>query len=472
MIRIPNYLYLPKLEKCLLLPQHWAQEAGDNQTWMENFAHCCMLYWGNGFKKTIPFNTASDTLTFYTALSSKAYCVFTATYEAFEAAFFHRETVLQVPGIQAPREVAKLDSSKFVAVENLNLRKKKREANLSDSAVTEDDKMIKTSNIPPDPQEVTKPAAPDETICRGPLTFNPNVQANDAKDTLLAAPYDQAELMCWHYRLGHLSFTKRKQLAHNGKIPKKLAKVTPPKCKGCLFGAMTKLPWHSKEHKSSHKVFVATKPGETVSVNQMASTEAGLFAQLKGTLTKKRYKCATIFVNHFSRLRFVHLQINSSAVKTIATKCAFETFAAKHGICIQHYHCNNGRFYDNAFWQSFLNSRQCLTFCGVNAHFQNGIAECAIRDLSKSARKQLLHVRTQWLAAVHFALWPFALRNAALLHNNLPVLKDGTLRLKLFSSICVGANMKHMHNFACPVFALKNALASGNQLPQGLQGPL
>jgi hypothetical protein len=106
--------------------------------------------------------------------------------------------------------------------------------------------------------------------------------------------------MRWHYCLGHLSFKKLKQLALNGKIPKKFSKIAPPKCAGCLFGMITKLPWCGKESKSSHEVFVATKPGETVSVNQMVSTKAGFFAQLKGTLTKKRYKCATIFVDHFS----------------------------------------------------------------------------------------------------------------------------------------------------------------------------
>ncbi len=71
----------------------------------------------------------------------------------------------------------------------------------------------------------------------------------------------------------------------------------------------------------------------------------------------------------------------------------------------------------------------------MNAHFQNGIAERAIQDLSESARKQLLHARVRWPAAVHFALWPYALRNAALLYNSLPVLEDGTSRLELFSSI-------------------------------------
>jgi hypothetical protein len=101
--------------------------------------------------------------------------------------------------------------------------------------------------------------------------------------------------------LDHLSFQKLKHLALNGEIPKKLSKLKPPKCTGCLFGAMTKLPWHGKEPASSHKIFVAAKPGEIVSVNQMESTEVGFFAQLKGTLTKKRYMYCTVFVDHFSR---------------------------------------------------------------------------------------------------------------------------------------------------------------------------
>jgi hypothetical protein len=138
---------------------------------------------------------------------------------------------------------------------------------------------------------------------------------------------------------------------------------------------------------------------------------------------------------------------------------------AEHGVKILHYHCNNGRFHDNAFQQACHKARQHLTFCGVNAHFQNGIAKQAIWDLSESTQKQQLHARACWPEAVHFALWPYALQSAAYLLNNLPVLEDGTSRLELFSSIQVGSNMKHVHTFGCPVFALQNALASGNQLP-------
>ncbi len=59
-IRIPNSLYLPKLKSCLLSPQHWAQEAGDRQTWMINGAHHCILQWADG-QKTVPFNKSSNT---------------------------------------------------------------------------------------------------------------------------------------------------------------------------------------------------------------------------------------------------------------------------------------------------------------------------------------------------------------------------------------------------------------------------
>jgi hypothetical protein len=98
----------------------------------------------------------------------------------------------------------------------------------------------------------------------------------------------------------------------------------------------------------------------------------------------------------------------------------------------------------------------------------NGITKQPLQDLLESAHKQLLHRHAHWPEAVHFALWPYTLRNAAHLHNNLPVLEGGTLRLELFSSIRVGSNLKHVHTFGYPVVALQNALASGNQLPRWL----
>ncbi len=107
-----------------------------------------------------------------------------------------------------------------------------------------------------------------------------------------------------------------------------------------------------------------------------------------------------------------------------------------------------------------------LTFCGVNAHFQNGIAKQAIHDLSESAQKQLLHAHQRWPQAVSTALWPYTLCHTAYLGNVLPILLDGQLRLELFSSIKVGINMRFLHTFGCPVYALSNELASNKAVPR------
>jgi hypothetical protein len=377
-----------------------------------------------------------------------------------EAPFFQQEKVLQFQGRGRTVDKPELIPEEFMAEEKVNYQKDV----LASEGANAYDRTVKMANLPSPPLQ----EEPSRVTRQGPLTFDPLPPTEEAEDVQLLAADKQAKLMQWHYSLSHLTFPKLKQLALNGEIPKKLAKVLPPKCAGCLFGVMTKLPWQGKETKADHEVFVATKPGECVLVGQMTSTEVGFYAQLKGKLTKKRYKCASVFVDHFSRLQFVHLQLDDKSNETLAAKFAFEQYAAEHGVKVLHYHCDNGHFHDNAFQQACHDARQQLTFCGVNAHFQNGIAQQAILDLSESARKQLLHARARWPEAVHFALWPYALRNATYLHSNLPVLKDGTSRLELFSSIRVGSNLRHVHTFGCPMFALQNVLASGSQLPRWL----
>jgi hypothetical protein len=64
------------------------------------------------------------------------------------------------------------------------------------------------------------PAAPDETVCRRPLTFDPLPTTTKDNNTEVAATNDEAELMRWHYHLSHLSFPKLKQLALYSEIPK------------------------------------------------------------------------------------------------------------------------------------------------------------------------------------------------------------------------------------------------------------
>ena len=341
----------------------------------------------------------------------------------------------------------KLVTEKFVVEENLNYDTEVSKNERVDS----DNKTIKMSNLPPQPTDKTPP----EVICRGPHTFDPLHPQEEDDNIHLATTNNQTKVMRWHYCLGYIPFIKLKQLALNGKIPKKLVKVKPPKCAGCLFGTMTTIPWCGKEDKASREVFIATKPGECVSVNQMMSTEVGFYAQMKGN-SPRSVTCASLSsLTTTSAYALSTFKLMTHPSKPLLPNVSL-TFAAKYSIKIQHYHCDNGQFFNNAFKQACQNTCQQLTFCGVNAHFQNGIAKQFICDLLESECKQLLHACACWLQTVHFAQLPYALHNAALLHNSLPVLEDSTWRLELFSSIRVGCNMKHVHTFGCPVFVLQN----------------
>ena len=201
------------------------------------------------------------------------------------------------------------------------------------------------------------------------------------EDSKLSMSDPKEELLRWHHRLGHISFKAIRLLAAAGVLPKRLLQVHIPKCAAYQYGSMTRKPWRSKAAPSKIKPTIVEQPGNCISVDQMESSMPGFMAQMKGRLNRQRYNYATIFVNHRSRLKYVHLQESITSEQTVEAKTTFETYASKHRVTMKHYHADNGRFADNLFIKSVSDQHQTITFCGVNAHFQNGIAEKAICDL-------------------------------------------------------------------------------------------
>ncbi len=59
-----------------------------------------------------------------------------------------------------------------------------------------------------------------QTTRMGPLTFDFNPKLEEDEHVYLATVNGQAKLMRWHYCLGHLAFSKLKQLALNREIPR------------------------------------------------------------------------------------------------------------------------------------------------------------------------------------------------------------------------------------------------------------
>ncbi len=53
---------------------------------------------------------------------------------------------------------------------------------------------------------------------------------------------------------------------------------------------------------------------------------------------------------------------------------------------------------------------QTISFSGVQAHYQNGIAEKRIGNLQRRATTLLLHEQRRWPDAINSHLWTYAIR--------------------------------------------------------------
>jgi len=112
---------------------------------------------------------------------------------------------------------------------------------------------------------------------------------------------------------------------------------------------------------------------------------------MTGELTRQRIVASTVFVDHESDFSYVYHQTSMSSEETLKSKLTFEKFALSHGVHIKHYHADNGRFKNNLFTKIIEDKGQTISFCGVGAHHQNGIAEKRIGDLQRRATTLLLH---------------------------------------------------------------------------------
>ena len=146
---------------------------------------------------------------------------------------------------------------------------------------------------------------------------------------------------------------------------------------------------------------------------------------MTGFLTKQCYHYILVFIDQATRLGYVYLQKSATAEETILAKQAFEHFAANHGITqIKAYHADNGILKANQWVQECRTNGQPLTFTGINAHHQNGIAEWRIRELQELTQMMLIFANRCWPKMVTANLWPYALRMANMVYNITLSLQD------------------------------------------------
>ena len=270
-----------------------------------------------------------------------------------------------------------------------------------------------------------------------------------------------AQLLRIHHNSNHLGFGKLRALAKCGVLPKKFATCAVPVCSACMFGKATRRPWRDKPKSGEDKPSVPiTRAGQCVSVDMLKSPTPGLIAQMAGWITGKRYNYATVFVDHFTRLSYVHLQKTQTAKETLEGKALWERKLATFGIKVQHYHADNGVFNSLAWKEACAASLQGYSYSGVNAHFQSGIAERRIKELQELTRTILIHAEARWQEAITVHLWPYALRLANEQVNEAPT---GSLKrspIELLTKSSIKPEPKHWKPFGCPVYVLDSALQS------------
>ena len=450
-LKIPNTYYVPKCPLRLLSPQHYSQATKDIRgTYSTNFGDHVLLVWNRGrFRATMPLSSGANVGLLRSAPGHKLFSCFVAQQSTPSQPHFSCSVVTD-------DEADAFDSAE------------EDEDTLSspDSLEGGDEEDINTAGTPSAPPSDTQADPPSTDADDRPNVIPFDLDHQEEHPANLASQDDatssldaSSELLQWHYRLGHLPFANLRLMTARKEFPQRLASCWVPQCQSCLYGKATRRPWRTKGQTSN--IRTVTKPGECVSVDQLESPVAGFIGQNKGFFFRKRYKVATIFVDHFSRLSFVHLQESTKGEETLLAKRAFETYAASFGVTVVNYHADNGRFAERLFLDHAAVNHQSVTLCGVNAHFQNGIAEKRIRDLTERARTSLLHAMNRWPSAVSIHLWPYALRFANDTYNAAPSIKSGRTPLESFSNTRVHPQVLNFHPPFCPVYVLHSGLQGG-----------
>ena len=449
---IPNTYYNRESPYRLLSPQHWAAENNDNDgTWCATFHNRILLHWNGGTRtRTIPLDERSNIGLMRSTEGFSTLASFCNEIASVMSPIDERNLMAFAVVAQPQSDDESLDSSVVTFESTADVyTNDRRHPDLPDDVFTAD--RHRDITAPTDAMEIED--LPQQHI----IPEDPELQH--------ATP--QAELLSWHYRLGHMPFERIMYMAARGDLPAHLAKVKPPRCAACLFGKATRRPWRSRSPINKEGAPTLTTPGAVVSVDQLVSATPGLIGQMRGFLTHKRYKVATIFVDNHSGFSYVFAQQSTSAEETVKGKLAFERYAKAHGVKILHYHADNGIFAEREFVHAVHAAGQTISFAAVNAHHQNGRAEKKIRDLQDIARAMMLHAKQRWPAAIATSLWPYAIRMANEMANYTPTKTcKSSAPIEIFSQVDIAPRVKHTHTFGSPVYVLDSQAQSGQKLPK------
>ena len=152
------------------------------------------------------------------------------------------------------------------------------------------------------------------------------------------------------------------------------------------------------------------KPGDAISTKQYSSSVKGRLDSGFGKMDSKSLMSGgTLFVDHASGFIYVANQVTLGASDTITSKRRFEQMALSGGVKIAQYRANNGIFLSREFEAEIERTNQAISFSGVRAQHQNGIAERGIRTAVEQAHTMLIHaaMRCDYIRTLAFCIGSF-----------------------------------------------------------------
>jgi hypothetical protein len=392
---LPGTYYSPKAEHRMLSPQHWCQKANDhkpnrNGTLCVTQADSVILKWDQlRHTRTIPLTPKTNIGVLRSAPGNQKYNAFCALCEE-NSVYAFPSTIETTGSSTSTTNVVSDDEEKlttYVPAATSKEQKADRLQRLKQQFARLRTAARRTGNYDDLHDNIKETSRQDEVLELGieedelqrkrsmQIDFNLGEDSTSIPGPTQDATFDDAQLEYQHAheKLSHAPHSRILQAIKNCTLPAHLAKVKPPPCPACLSGRATRTPWRTRG--AYREIIKTTKPGECTSCDQLESTTPGFMGLLKGQPTKRRYKAATVFKDHFSKAKYVYYMEKVTSEETLKAKNAYERWAANQGVQILRYHADNGRFGDRAFMDDCKMKGQRYSYCGVDEHNQNGHAE-------------------------------------------------------------------------------------------------
>ena len=123
------------------------------------------------------------------------------------------------------------------------------------------------------------------------------------------------------------------------------------------------------------------------------------------------------------------------------------------GSQLKRYHADNGRFENPDLRKAVEASNQRITLCAIGSHYQNGMVERHIKELTLVSRTLLLlHAKRYWPEIIITMIWPFVVKADTRRQNKLILNKNGKTAEEIFYGIASEFDPKNLHTWGCPVY--------------------